>query len=273
LIGSDKRMSIKEQCELAGVPRSSYYFRPRRESKAGDEVLMRAIDRVYMEEPTFGTRRMRDALRGQGHEIGRCRVRRLMRCMGIEPIYPKPRLSLPEKEHKLYPYLLRDMEISASNEVWCTDITYLPMGGGHVYLSAVLDWFSRKVLSWRLSNSLDASFCVDALNEALERYGSPEIFNTDQGSQFTGNEFTDVLKKHGIRISMDGKGRALDNRMIERLWRSVKYDNVYIHVYESMSELYQGLACFFGKYNGRRHQGIGMTPEEKYEEGKAKNAA
>ncbi len=147
------------------------------------------------------------------------------------------------------------------------------MGGGYVYLTAVMDWYSRKVLSWRLSNSLDASFCVEALKEALERHGSPEIFNTDQGSQFTGSEFTDELNKHGVRISMDGKGRALDNRMIERLWRSVKYDDVYVRAYETMPDVYQGLARFFGKYNDRRHQGIGMTPEEKYEQGKAKNAA
>ncbi len=180
---------------------------------------------------------------------------------------------MPDKEHKRYPYLLRDKEIGASNQVWCTDITYLPMGGGHVYLTAVMDWYSRKVLSWRLSNSLDAGFCVEALKEALERHGSPEIFNTDQGSQFTGSDFTDELKKHGIRISMDGQGRGLDNRMIERLWRSVKYDEVYIRAYETMGELYQGLARYFEKYNGRRHQGINMTPTEKYQEGTARSAA
>ena len=257
-------MSIKEQCELLKVPRSSYYYRPNQDPKPEDEILMQAIDRIFLEEPSFGSPRMMDELGNLGYQVGRDRTRRLMREMGIEPIYPKPRLSLPGKGHKLYPYLLRDLDICRPNQVWCTDITYLPLGNTHVYLVAVMDWFSPKVLSWRLSNTLDTSFCVEALKDAIEHYGCPEIFNTDQGSQFTSDEFTSVLKMHGIRISMDGKGRALDYRMIERLWRSVKYDDIYIRAYESMSELYQGLNRFFRKYNNRKHQGIKQTAEQRY---------
>lgn len=208
-----------------------------------------------------------DELKDLGYQVGRDRTRRLMREMGIEPIYPKPRLSLPGKGHKLYPYLLRGLDICRPNQVWCTDITYIALGNTHVYLVAVMDWFSRKVLSWKLSNTLDTSFCIEALNEAIERYGCPEIFNTDQGSQFTSEEFTSVLKTHEIGISMDGKGRALDDRMIERLWRSVKYDDIYIRAYESMSELYQGLNRFFRKYNNRKHQGIKQAPEQRYQGG------
>lgn len=259
-------MSISEQCRLLQVPRSSFYYRSQRSSGGEDEVLMQVIDRIFMEEPTFGSRRMSDALQELGYAVGRQRTGRLMGVMGIEPIYPKPRLSAPGKGHKVYPYLLRGLDICRPNQVWCTDITYIPLGTGHVYLVAVMDWFSRKVLSWRLSNTLDTSFCIEALKEAIERYGVPEIFNTDQGSQFTSDEFTAVLKSHKIRISMDGKGRALDNRMIERLWRSVKYDDIYIRAYESMHELYLGLKRYFDKYAQRRHQGIRMSPEQKYAE-------
>jgi len=257
-------MSITKQCLLLGVPRSSYYHRPIAVCDRSDELLMQTIDRIYMEEPVFGSRRMVDELEVLGYKAGRDRVRRLMRLMGIAPIYPKPRLSVPGKGHTIYPYLLRGMDIERSNQVWCTDITYIPLGNSHVYLSAVMDWSSRYVISWRLSNSLDAAFCVDCLEEALEREGVPEIFNTDQGSQFTGEAFTGVLKKHGIRISMDGKGRALDNRMIERLWRTVKYDDIYIKGYETMSELYHGLNAFFAKYNRRKHQTLRMSPLEQY---------
>ena len=258
-------MSIRQQCCLLGVSRSSYYHRPRRDLRGADEVLMQSIDRIFLEEPTFGSRRMLDALQELGYAVGRDRVRGLMRQMGIEPIYPKPRLSQAGKGHKVYPYLLRNLNIEGPNQVWCADITYIPLEGGHVYLVAIMDWFSRKVLTWRLSNTLDAAFCVEALKEALEQYDCPEIFNTDQGCQFTSAEFTDVLKDHQVRISMDGKGRALDNRMIERLWRSVKYDDVYIHAYQSMSDLYHGLARYFQKYNRRNHQGIDMSPDQKYQ--------
>lgn len=267
-------MSITKQCLLLGVPRSSYYHRPIAVCDRRDEFLMQAIDRIYLEEPTFGSRRMVDALEELGYKVGRDRVRRLMREMGIRAIYPEPRLSVPGKGHTIYPYLLRGMRIERSNHVWCTDITYIPLGNTHVYLSAVMDWSSRYVISWRLSNSLDAAFCVECLEEALEWESVPEIFNTDQGSQFTGEAFTGVLKDHGIRISMDGRGRALDNRMIERLWRSVKYDDIYIKGYETMNELYHGLSAFFAKYNNRKHQTLGMNPLEYYRKNQTlKNAA
>ena len=267
-------MSINKQCKLLGVPRSSYYHKPKRKLSLEDELLMQVIDRIYLEEPTYGSRRMLDELKLLGYKLGRDRIRRLMRIMGIEPIYPKPRLSTPAKGHKKYPYLLRDLEIERSNHVWSTDITYIPLGDGHVYLTAVIDWSSRYVISWKLSNSMDASFCIECLEDALAAEGMPEIFNTDQGSQYTSDDFTGVLKSHDIRISMDGKGRALDNVMIERLWRTVKYDDIYIRGYETMNELYQGLSAFFRKYNARKHQTLGMSPEQKYREGLAmKDAA
>nr|WP_309400957.1 IS3 family transposase [Cerasicoccus maritimus] len=260
-------MSIQKQCRLLGVPRLSYYHQTVCKASLLDELLMQAIDRIYMEEPTYGSRRIGDELSKLGYQVGRKRVRRLMRTMGIEPIYPKPRLSIPGKGHKKYPYLLRNLKIERSNQVWCTDITYIPLGDNHVYLTAVMDWSSRYVISWRLSNSMDEAFCLECLEEALQAEGAPEIFNTDQGSQFTGEAFTGVLKKHKIKISMDGKGRALDNVMIERLWRTVKYDDIYIRGYETMVELYQGLSAFFRKYNARKHQTLGMSPQDKYRSG------
>jgi putative transposase len=266
-VEEDSEMGIKKQCELLAIPRSSYYHKPKRKVSLLDEMLMQAIDRLYMEDPVLGSRRMRDALQELGYKVGRKRVQRLMRTMGIEPIYPKPRLSIPGKGHKKYPYLLRNLDIDRSNQVWCTDITYIPLGDGHVYLTAVMDWSSRYVISWKLSNSMDEAFCVECLEEALEAEGTPEIFNSDQGSQFTGEAFTGVLKAHSINISMDGKGRALDNVMIERLWRTVKYDDIYVRGYETMNELYQGLSAFFRKYNSRRHQSLGMSPEQKYRGG------
>ena len=266
-VDKESKMKIKQQCKLLGVPRSSYYHKPKRKVSLLDEMLMQAIDRIYMEEPTYGSRRIRDELKKLGYDVGRKRVRRLMQVMGIEPIYPKPRLSIPGKGHKKYPYLLRNLKIERSNQVWCTDITYIPLGDGHVYLTAVMDWSSRYVISWKLSNSMDEAFCVECLEDALEAEGVPEIFNTDQGSQFTGTAFTGVLRAHKVKISMDGKGRALDNVMIERLWRTVKYDDIYVRGYETMNELYQGLSAFFRKYNTRKHQGLGMSPEQKYRGG------
>ena len=260
-------MSITKQCKLLAVPHSSYYHKPKRKISLLDELLMQAMDRIYMTEPTYGSRRICDELSKLGYKVGRKRVRRLMGVMGVEPIYPKPRLSVPGKGHKKYPYLLRNLEIERSNQVWCTDITYIPLGDTHVYLTAVMDWSSRYVISWKLSNSMDEAFCVECLKDALEAEGEPEIFNTDQGSQFTGEAFTGVLKAHEIKISMDGKGRALDNVMIERLWRTVKYDDIYIRGYETMSELYQGLSAFFRKYNTRKHQSLGMSPEQMYRGG------
>lgn len=260
-------MSIVKKCKLLSVPRSSYYHRCERKWDADDEMLMQAIDRIYTDEPTYGSRRMLDELRKLGYKLGRDRVRRLMRRMGIEPIYPKPRLSKPGKGHKIYPYLLRNLEIERSNQVWCADITYIPLGAAHVYLTAVLDWSSRYVIAWKLSNSLDEAFCVECLEEALEAEGAPEIFNTDQGSQFTGKTFTGTLTAKEIKISMDGRGRALDNVVVERFWRTIKYDDIYIRGYETMSELRRGIAAFIRKYNRRKHQTLGVSPEEKYRGG------
>jgi putative transposase len=273
-VKKEEKMSIAKQCQLLGVPRSSYYHKPKVNPRLGDELLMQAMDRIYMEEPTYGSRRICDELEKLGYSVSRDRVRRLMRLMGIEPIYPKPRLSNPGKGHKTYPYLLRNLEIERSNHVWSTDITYIPLGDTHVYLTAVIDWSSRYVISWRLSNSMDKSFCIECLEDALQKEDPPEIFNTDQGSQFTSEAFTEVLKNHEVKISMDGKGRALDNVMIERLWRTVKYDDIYIRGYETMMELYRGLEAFFAKYNARKHQTLGMSPEQKYREDlRLKNAA
>ncbi|MCC5789142.1 MAG: IS3 family transposase [Opitutales bacterium] len=260
-------MSIVRKCKLLGVPRSSYYHRSERNWSVEEEMMMQAIDQIYTAEPTYGSRRMLDELRILDYDVGRDRVRRLMRQMGIEPIYPKPRLSQPGKGHTIYPYLLRGLEINRSNQVWCADITYIPLGSGHVYLTAVMDWSSRYVISWKLSNSLDEAFCLECLEESLAAEGMPEIFNTDQGSQFTGKAFTGALKARGIRISMDGRGRALDNVVIERFWRTIKYDDIYIRGYETMGELRKGITAFIAKYNGRKHQTLGMSPEEKYRSG------
>jgi putative transposase len=244
------------------------------DKKAEDELLMREMDKIYLEEPTYGSRRLVDQLKLLGHDVGRDRVRRLMREMGIEAIYSKPRLSQPGKGHKIYPYLLRNLEVEEPGHVWCSDITYIPLLSGHVYLTVVMDWASRYVISWRLSNSLDESFCVECLDEALLKEPPPEIFNTDQGSQYTGTAFTDRLKAAGVRISMDGRGRALDNRMVERLWRTVKYDDVHIRAYETMGQLREGLERFFRKYNNRPHQGLGgISPLEAYSRRSGRKAA
>lgn len=268
-------MSVSRQCELLEVPRSSYYHRNEQSDKrAEDEMLMQEIDRIYLEEPTFGNRRLLDELQKKGYAVGRDRVRRLMAEMGITPIYPKPRLTQSAKGHKIYPYLLRELDIAEPGHVWCSDITYIPLLGAHVYLTVVMDWASRYVISWRLSNSLEESFCVDCLNEALMKEPPPEIFNTDQGSQYTGMAFTDTLKDAKVRISMDGRGRALDNRMVERLWRTVKYDDIYIRAYETMDQLREGLKRFFHKYNTRSHQGLGrLSPLEVYRKRSTKQAA
>jgi len=275
-VAEEEAMSVKRQCDLLEVPRSSYYHRGSVEvdKHAEDELLMREMDRIYLEEPTYGSRRLLDQLKLMGHGVGRDRVRRLMREMGIEPIYPKPRLSQPGKGHKIYPYLLRNLEIGDPGHVWCTDITYIPLSGSHVYLTVVMDWASRYVISWRLSNSLDESFCVECLDEALLKEPPPEIFNTDQGSQYTGTAFTGRLKDAKIAISMDGRGRAIDNRMVERLWRTVKYDDIYIRAYETMDQLREGLKRFFHKYNNRPHQGLeGISPMEAYSRGSGRKAA
>jgi len=260
-----KRLSLRKQCELIGLPRSSYYREPKPETEENLD-LMRLIDEEYTRHPFYGTRKMRDFLIRKGHNINRKRVQRLMRLMGLESIAPKKRTSIPDKAHKIYPYLLRGLEINDSNQVWCSDLTYIRLRGGFVYLTVVMDWYSRYVLSWEISVTMEESFCVSALERALRCYNPPEIFNTDQGSQYTGTAFTDVLQNHGIRISMDGKGRAMDNIMVERLWRTVKYEDIYTRDYESVEDLVKGLRTYFEFYNNERpHQTFGgKTPAEVY---------
>lgn len=254
------------RCELLDIPRSSSYYQPQPVAKE-DLLLMQLIDRIHMDKPFLGSRRIVDALVEQGHKADRKHVRRLMRLMGIQAIHPGPKTSKPHLRHKVYPYLLRNPEINRANQVWCSDVTYLPMASGFLYLTVIMDWYSRKVLSWRVSNSLDASFCLDALEEAVYHYGTPDIFNTDQGSQYTSEAFTNVLKNHGIDISMDGKGAWKDNVFVERLWRSVKYEEVYLNAYESASEAKQSLAKYFHFYNeNRKHQTLMATPDQVYYE-------
>jgi len=265
MIASDHRLSITRQARLLGLARSSVYYRPTATAER-DLALMTAIDAIHTELPFYGIRRIRGELLARGFAVGRQRVATLMRRMGISAIAPRRRLSKPAPGHRIYPYLLRDLNISEAGHVWCADVTYLPMRKGFCYLVAVMDWASRRVLSWRLSNTLDAGFCVEALEDALARYDAPAIFNTDQGSQFTSEAFTSVLAGHGVAISMDGRGRWLDNVFIERLWRSVKHEEVYLKAYENLSEARRGLRAYFDFYNHRRrHQGLAdRTPDEVY---------
>jgi len=252
-------LSVNQQCELLGLARSSYYYEPQPESEYNLE-LMQLIDEQYIRRPFYGSRRMRDWLRGQGHQICRDRIRRLMRLMGIEAIYPKPQLSIKGKEHRIYPYLLRDLKIDHADQVWAADITYIRLRRGFAYLVAIMDWYSRYVVSWELSLTLETDFCVSALYHALTGR-APKIFNTDQGSQFTSEVFTDRLKEVGIQISMDGRGRTFDNIMIERLWRSVKYEEVYLKDYEDFIDARKGLSAYFLFYNNERpHQALGSRP-------------
>ena len=255
--------SIVEQCALLKVPRSTGYYKP--EPVGDDDLdLMKRIDALYTKWPFYGSRRRVAELRGEGHDVNRKRVRRLIRLMGIEAVYQKPNTSRKHRSHKIYPYLLRNLAIDRPNQVWCADITYLPMARGFVYLVAVMDWFSRRVLTWRLSITMETDFCVAALQEALERYGKPEIFNTDQGVQFTAAAFIDTLAAQGVRISMDGKGRFLDNLFIERLWRSLKYEEVFIKAYASVTEARLGIQAWLSFYNDeRKHQALSYrTPSE-----------
>jgi putative transposase len=259
------RLSIARQCRLLSVARSSYYRQPASESPE-TLALMRAIDEQFLETPWYGSRQMARHLQRQGWRVGRHRIRRLMAKMSLVPIYQRPRTSVPHPEHRIYPYLLRDLLVDRPNQVWCADITFIPMRHGFLYLVAIMDWFSRKVLTWRLSNTMDAAFCVAALEEALARFGKPDIFNTDQGSQFTSLGFTKVLNDAGVRISMDGRGRWMDNVFIERLWRSVKYECIYLHAFETGSEAQAGLRRWIGYYNADRpHSALGgRTPDETY---------
>ncbi len=254
------------RCKLLSVPRSSSYYQPQSVPEA-DLVLMKLIDRIHMDKPFLGSRRIVDALAEQGQKEDRKRVQRLMRLMGIQAIHPGPKTSKPHPQHKIYPYRLRGLDINRANQVWASDVTYIPMETGFVYLTVIMDWYSRKVLSWRVSNSLDASFCVDALEEAIHRFGVPEIFNTDQGSQYSSEDFTGVLKDKDIEISMDGKGAWRDNVFVERLWRSVKYEEVYLNAYESLPEARQSLEKYFRFYNqNRKHQTLKATPDQVYYE-------
>lgn len=267
-------LPVTRQCALLDLPRSTFYHAPKPVSEEELE-LMRLIDRCHLEHPYYGSRRIRDWLEDQGHLVNRKKVQRLMRTMDLTALYPKRNLSLANQAHKVYPYLLRGLAIDRSNQVWATDITYIPMARGFVYLVAILDWYSRKVLSWRLSNTLDVSFCVAALEEAIEAHGAPAIFNTDQGSQFTSEEFTGALKRHDIRISMDGKGRWVDNVFVERLWRSVKYEEVYLRAYDNVADARSSLERYFVFYNTeRRHQSLDRrTPDSVYYESAAKLVA
>lgn len=261
-------VSVERRCELLSVPRASYYRGLPSGLRQGDLELMRLIDALYLEHPWMGSRSLADHLTAPEIPVGRDRVRRLMLIMGIESLAPKPGTSKRQPKHPVYPYLLRGMTIDRPNQVWATDITYIPMARGFMYLIAIMDWASRKVLSWRLSNTLDTRFCVEALKEALLRYGAPEIFNTDQGCQFTSEAFTSVLKAWNVRISMDGKGRFKDNIFIERLWRTLKYERIYLKAYETGAELSRDLTIWFNWYNdNRKHSSLDrLTPNAAYEQ-------
>ena len=267
-IKPNKRYSIRRQCRLAGISRTHYYYQPVPVSK-DTLLLMRLIDERYLQHPEYGSPRMTDWLIGQRYKVNHKRVARLMRTMGLQAITPGPHTSKPAPNHTIYPYLLRNVDISRVRQVWSTDITYIPMQCGYMFLTAVIDWYSRYVLSWELSNSLESSFCVSVLTDALEGHGKPEIFNTDQGSQYTSEEFTSILINNQITISMDGRGRALDNVFVERLWWSVKYEDVYPKNYEDGHKLYAGLDKYFQYYNHeRQHSSLDKrTPFAVFSEG------
>jgi putative transposase len=268
-------LSLTRQCNLLDISRSSVYYRPR-PIRMQDLEIMKLIDEQYMKTPVYGSRSMRDHLnKHHGYKVNRKRVQRLMRLMGLEAIYPKPKTSKAHPGHRIYPYLLKGLDINRPDMVWATDITYIPLRRGFMYLVAVMDWYSRKVLSWRVSNTLDSEFCVSALEEAIARYGCPKIFNTDQGSQFTSEAFTNVLKSNGIKISMDGRGRCMDNIFIERLWWTVKYHYLHLHSFEDGLGLRKGLRSWFEYYNRERtHKSLNkMTPDECYFKEQIKMAA
>jgi putative transposase len=265
MIDRSSTLPVARQAQQLGISRGSVYYLPRPVSPT-DLAIMRRIDELHMDYPFAGSRMLRDLLRGEGIEIGRLHVATLMKKMGIAAIYRRPNTSKPAPGHRLYPYLLRTLAVTRPNQVWATDITYIPMARGFVYLVAIVDWFSRRVLAWRLSITLEADFCIEALEEALARFGKPDIFNTDQGSQFTSIEFTGVLKREGIAISMDGKGCWRDNVFVERLWRSVKYEEVYLRAYASVPEARAGISRYLDFYNSiRPHSSLGCrTPDRIY---------
>jgi putative transposase len=257
---------VRRQCALLSVARSTVYYEQLADDPE-DLELMRLIDEIHLKRPFYGSRSITTALRASGRMVNRKRIQRLMRLMGIESIAPKPDTSRPSPEHVVFPYLLRNLRIDEVNMVWAMDITYIPMARGFGYLVAVLDWHSRRVLAWRLSNTMDTRFCIEALEEALEEFGPPAILNTDQGAQFTSSDFTEVVLSHDIKLSMDGRGRWLDNVFVERLWRSVKYEEIYLHAYADLAEARRGLAAYFEFYNRERpHQALGnQTPQAFYD--------
>jgi putative transposase len=265
MIDRNHELSVTRQAEAVGIARSTVYYLPARTS-AADLELMKKIDRLHTEFPFAGSRMLRHLLAADGSKVGRRHVKTLMRRMGIEALYRRPRTTKPTPGHKIYPYLLRGVTIEPPNQAWGMDITYIPMARGFVYLAAVVDWFSRRVLSWRVSISMEADFCIEALQEALAKHGKPEIFNTDQGSQFTCSEFIGELAKHDIKISMDGKGAWRDNVFVERLWRSVKYEEVYLRAYDSVSDARTSIGRYLDLYNRRRpHSSLdGKTPDQAY---------
>jgi putative transposase len=265
MIKGNQQISVSRQCQLLAVPRSSVYAGTR-ETSTADLALMRQLDELYLLWPFYGSRRLCEELRHRGEQVNRKRVRRLMRQMGLRAVYPTPRTSQPGPGHKIYPYLLNGLTIDRPNQVWASDICYVPMAKGFMYLTVIMDWYSRRVLAWRVSNTLEAAPCMAALEEALARYGPPEIFNTDQGAQYTSEAFTAVLRNQNIHISMDGKGRWVDNVLVERLWRSVKYEDIYLRAYESPAALHRGLTQYFQFYNAqRRHQMLNrQTPDAVY---------
>ena len=265
MIDPEHDIPIKQQAEVLGISRSTVYYEPRPISDE-DLWLMRRLDELHLNYPFAGSRMLRGLLWQQGLEVGRRHIKTLMRRMGIEAIYRKPNTSKPAPGHKIYPYLLRDMAVTRPNQVWAMDLTYIPMARGFIYLAAVVDWFSRRVLAWKLSITMDVSFCIEALEEALSRNEKPEIFNTDQGCQFTSEAFTGRLKEEGIRISMDGKGRWRDNVFVERVWKSIKYEEVYLHAYETVQEARTSIGKYLEFYNSiRPHSSLdGLTPDQVY---------
>ena len=268
------RLSIVRQCELASISRSSFYRAPRVPNEATLR-LMRLIDEQFLETPWYGSRQMARHLRRNGWCVGRHRIRRLMTKMGLAPIYQRPKTSEPHPRHRIWPYLLRHLTIDRRNQVWCADVTYIPMRRGFLYFFAVMDWSARRILAWRLSNTLTVDFCIEAVEEAIACYGTPEIFNVDQGSQFTGVEFVDLLERNNIRISMDGKGAWRDNVFVERFWKTLKYEEVYLHAYDSGSDAKTGLGNYVHYYNhDRPHSSLGgRTPDMAYHSALAANAA
>jgi putative transposase len=265
MIDRKHELSVVRQAKLLGVSRSSVYYLPRPTSD-GDLTLMRRIDELHLDYPFAGSRMLQGLLKAEGLQTGRLHVATLMRKMGVEAIYRRPNTSKPASGHRIYPYLLRKVAVTKPNQAWAMDITYIPMARGFVYLCAVVDWFSRRVLSWRLSITMETAFCIEAVEEALARYGKPEIFNTDQGSQFTSTDFTEVLKKAEIAISMDGRGAWRDNVFVERLWRSIKYEEVYLHAYNTVPEARAGIGRYLAFYNNRRpHSSLDrQTPDQAY---------